>query len=83
VSKRSSERREGSVPARGSGGEGENLDDLLGAVRRTAAKLPEASPWLPTLEVLEEELEEGQPFFFKIACASSSRSKRETPVVAE
>lgn len=58
------------------------LAELLDHVRHAAARLSDESPWAPSLAVLEEELEAGQPFFFKVALASSSRSISETPVVS-
>jgi hypothetical protein len=59
------------------------LSDLAEQVAQAAARLGEGSPWLATMAVLTEELREGQPFFFKFALASSSRSISETPVAVE
>lgn len=58
------------------------LAELLDNVRHAAAKLSDGSPWTPSLAVLEEELEAGQPFFFKLDLASSSRSQSDTPVAS-
>lgn len=58
------------------------LEELRVAVGDAARQLSEDSPWAGTLGVLDEELRAGQPFFFKIALASSSRSKSEAPVVS-
>jgi hypothetical protein len=69
--------------ADGSGTEREVLDGLLADVRRARQQLGPASVWRPTLEQLEAELEDGQPFFFKCDFASSKRSMSDTPVAAE
>jgi hypothetical protein len=50
------------------------ISELQAIVRKTAGLLDTSSPWGPTLELLATELEEGQPFFFKVAFASSSKS---------
>lgn len=63
--------------------EAETLRDLRAAVSRAANQLDASSPWTPALEILAEELEAGQPFFFKFALASSSRSMSDTPVAVE
>jgi hypothetical protein len=68
--------------ADGSGIEREALDDLLADVRRARKRLDPASVWQPTLEELESELQDGEPFVFKVAFASSSKSKSDTPVVS-
>lgn len=68
--------------AGGSGTERQHLDEFLAEVRRFRMRLDPASTWQPTFEVLEEELEDGQPFVFKVAFASSSNSKSEAPVVS-
>jgi hypothetical protein len=63
-------------------GEAQVLEELRAAVERAAGGLSEESPWAETLSVLEKELKSGQPFFFKVALASSSRSKSDVPVVS-
>ena len=63
--------------------EAEALGDLCDAVKMAASRLRTGSPWSETLAVLGEELELGQPFFFKLDLASSSRSINDTPVVVE
>lgn len=60
--------------------EAEVLGDLRESVRRAREKLEDHSLWRPCLEVLEGELEDGQPFVFRIALASSSRSNSDAPV---
>lgn len=70
------------MPADRSGTERQHLDEFLADVRRVRKRLDPASIWQPSLEVLEEELEDGQPFVFKVDFASSSKSKRDTPVVS-
>jgi hypothetical protein len=59
------------------------LEELEAAVAKAADRLDPDSPWAPTLALFQEELAEGQPFFFKFAFASSSKSMSETPVAAE
>ena len=59
------------------------LDGLLADVRRARRRLDPALDWQPTLEVLETELEAGQPCLLKCAFASSSKSGRDTPVTSE
>lgn len=66
-----------------SGTERDELNGFLAEVRRFRKRLDPASAWQPTLEVLEEELEDGQPLFLKCSFAASSRSNRETPVASE
>lgn len=58
------------------------LEKLRTAVGVAAGELPDDSPWVGTLAVLDEELREGQPFFLRFALASSSRSMSETPVTS-
>lgn len=58
------------------------LRRLQRAVEGTAEELEPGSPWAETLAALGEELRDGQPFFFKIALASSSRSISDTPVTS-
>jgi hypothetical protein len=50
------------------------LAELQAAVQRTRAHLRPDSPWLGTLQVLDQELGEGQPFLLRVARASSSKS---------
>jgi hypothetical protein len=76
-------RQGGSGGAGGSGIERKELDGFLAEVRKFRKRLDPASAWQPTLEVLEEELEDGQPLFLKCSFAASSKSKRETPVASE
>jgi hypothetical protein len=64
-----------------SGVEQKAFDDLLADVRRARKRLDPAHVWQPTLEVLEQELEEGQPLFLRIASASESRSNNDTSEV--
>jgi hypothetical protein len=59
------------------------LDEFLADVRRVRERLDPALIWQPTLELLEAELEAGQPFLLRCDFASSSRSGRETPVTSE
>ncbi len=58
------------------------LRDLRAAVDRAGGELSDESPWSPTLALLAEELGDGQPFVFRVALASSSRSKSEAPVAS-
>jgi hypothetical protein len=58
------------------------LDDFLSDIRRVRLAIDPSSDWHPTLEVLEEEVRDGQPLFFKFARTSSSRSRSETPAVS-
>lgn len=62
--------------------EEEVLRGLQREVVDAARKLDSGSSWSPTLALLAEELEEDQPFFFRCALASSSRSNSETPVTS-
>ena len=59
------------------------LEILLAAVERARRRLPDQVSWQPGLEVLAGELQEGEPFFFKFAFASSMMSSSDTPVVSE
>lgn len=59
------------------------LADLHAAICRASSELASDSPWARALNVLAAELEDGQPFFFRFALASSSRSKSETVVASE
>lgn len=68
--------------AGGGGTERESLDEFLADVRRTRSELDPASAWQPVLDLLAEEVEEGQPFFFKFALASSNRSNSDAPAVS-
>jgi hypothetical protein len=58
------------------------LDRLRFEVRRAREELGD-DEWRATLELLEDELRDGQPFFLRWDCASSSKSISETPVAAE
>lgn len=58
------------------------LGELLGAVERASNELAAESSWQPTLALLSTELGEGQPFFFKVARASSSKSMSDASVVS-
>lgn len=58
------------------------LADLHGAVVSARERLAEGSEWAPTLDLLADELRDGQPFFFKLDLAASSRSNSETPVAS-
>jgi hypothetical protein len=69
--------------AGGSGSERETLNEFLAEVQKARKQLDPASAWQPTLEVLEEELEDGQPLFLKCNFAASSKSNSETPVASE
>jgi len=72
----------GGESAGGGGAERKTLDGFLADVRRVRSELGPTSTWQPTLEVLEEEIESGQPLFFKFERASSSKSIKETPAVS-
>jgi hypothetical protein len=63
------------------GAEAAALDELRAAVGETARQLSDDSPWAGALAILDEELGDGHPFFFRIALASSSRSKSDVSVV--
>ena len=69
-------------PAGGSGTERSALDGFLADIRRLQSELDPASAWQPTLDLLEQEVKDGQPFFFKLALAKSSKSMSDAPVVS-
>lgn len=58
------------------------LDLLQAAVERARRQLPEDLDWQPGLQVLAGELQEGEPFVFRVFFASSSMSKSDTPVTS-
>lgn len=62
--------------------EAQVLGELRRSVERAAVQLSDGSAWTPVLGVLASELADGQPFFFKVARASSSRSSSDVPVVS-
>lgn len=62
--------------------EAEALGDLREAVETVASCLRPGSPWAGPLAALSEELADGQPFFFRFALVSSSRSNSDTPVTS-
>lgn len=68
--------------ADGSGIERETLDEFLAEVRRARKQLDPASVWQPVLKLLEEEVEEGQPFLFRFASAARNKSKSDAPAVS-
>jgi hypothetical protein len=62
--------------------EAQVLRELRQVVRAAAQEVSQESEWLPTLRLLDDELGEGQPFFFKVAFASSSKSMSDASVVS-
>jgi hypothetical protein len=62
--------------------ESKALLKLRGEVENALREIGRDSQWRPSLEVLATELGEGQPFFFKIASASESRSMSDASVLA-
>jgi hypothetical protein len=45
------------------------LEPVLSAARKARLELPPGSHWDPTLDLLETEIREGQPFFFRVSLA--------------
>lgn len=65
------EKRRHAVHYGGARGETDPLKDLRLAVAAMADRIPADSPWRPSLEVLQAELADGEPFFFRVSREST------------